>query len=503
LVRRVATVGFAILLALVFASGEARAGDDMRVCVLKISGADRQLKSEIVRLIDQPYSMLRASSFFKAVKRLRFGRRLSSAKVRRLAKYLNLGAIVTGKVIREKRGRFLVLKIRDGASGRVSETVRHRLRGDELGSGATRLRRELIGALERVRIGDVEVEEVARVQESEEAEEAEESEEAESEDDWGDEDGDWDELGDDGWDDDGDIDEGGDINDGDADEGDDTNAIDEGDADAGEIRREKSSLVDDRGGSGPNVAVDGGLGAQFRNLRFVSDPSLTGTEVPIDYQGGLVPAAFVGLEVYPMAIAGKGGKLADLGIDANFEQALTISTIIDPDGGSADNAFDVSTSYRRFGAGVRYRLAVNRVRLAVRAGLGRSAFTLDKAAAMGPVDLPNTTYTFFDPGVTAELPIGQLSIDAGVRYLVVLGAGEIVDAASYGRAGISAFDAAGGITYAVRPNIGVRLGFRVTRVKLDFAGGGMLSDRNGDDDNDVMSARDLYAGGLLTGSYQF
>ena len=616
--------GLALALVALWSAEDAFAGDKMRVCVLKISGTrDDDLKNDVIRLINQPYSILKASTFFKTATRMRIGKKLTPPNLRRLAKFLRLGAMIDGSLV-AKSGRYrLVLKVRDGRSGVVVERIRHTLRGKNLNeSEKKRLRRDLISALERIRLdagavasggfgGDDDEEEEEKKEEKKEKKEkvpVDDLEEDEGADDLeedvaprrktkaelaaerraalaekrrkareeriarreareearrkareeriakrkaadeerrkareearrkrqeeaerrrkerearkaakakGDEE---DDLEDDLEEDDleSDVEEDDleedleEDEESDVEESKPTRTAGAGDDDEEEDEEEEGPVVTkspgpkDAGPAGaPAVIANAGLGAFSRTLTFDFDGALMGAERPIDYESSFVPSAFVDLELYPMALTGERGLLADIGVDARFEQALSLSSTVDPDGGAADNAFDVATTYRRFAVGLRYRLELSPVLIGLRVGYGQSAFELDKGGAMGMVDIPNIKYTYVDPGVTVSYPMGKLSIDAAARFLAMLSAGEIQEPTSYGQTKILGLDVDAGVNYLVTSAIGVRLGVRLAQMNLTFRGTGDLSDRNNDMAQDVDAATDRYLGGYLTGSYRF
>src|SRR5690606_27925507 len=92
------------------------------------------------------------------------------------------------------------------------------------------------------------------------------------------------------------------------------------------------------GSANDAMVANAGLGVTSRNLTFDASSAMN---QPIDYAGGFAPSAFVDFELYPMAFGGGSGLLANIGIDARFEQALILESTVDPDGGDAGNAFDV------------------------------------------------------------------------------------------------------------------------------------------------------------------
>jgi sulfite reductase (ferredoxin) len=153
---KVLLTGMAALIGASWGTGSAAAGDKMRVCVVELEGArNRDLQNDLTDAIRQSYQILGDSTFYKAAKRMRMGKPLAPANLKRLAKFLKLGAVIDGTLV-AKRGKYeLLLRVRDARTGAISERIRHTLRKPRIAKNElTRVRRDMINALERIRLDD-------------------------------------------------------------------------------------------------------------------------------------------------------------------------------------------------------------------------------------------------------------------------------------------------------------------------------------------------------------
>jgi hypothetical protein len=603
---KVLLTGLAALVGASWGMGSAVAGDKMRVCVVELEGArNRDLQNDLADAIRQSYQILGDSTFYKAAKRMRMGKPLAPANLKRLAKFLRLGAVIDGTLV-AKRGKYeLLLKVRDARTGAISERIRHTLRKPRITKNElTRIRRDMINALERIRLDDggatsgpgpaakpkkddfedleeedleeeeitseivearpkpktraerraearrkakearearrqVALEKKRKAREAREARKkaaAEKKRKAQEErlarrraaqerrraareererkrraaargggrsdeedlDDLDEEDleeEDLDDLEEDDLEEEEELDDREIVTASAEDDKEDGGKGSGGSATASVASKSAASSE----GAGDAMVANAGLGFTSRNLTFDASSAMN---QPIDYAGGFAPSAFVDFELYPMAFGGGSGLLSNIGIDARFEQALILESTVDPDGGDAGNAFNVDTTFRRYGVGLRYRHMLGSLTVAARVGYGSSTFELDKPEGM-EVDIPNVAYTFADPGLGLVYSMGKLAFGAHVRFLAILGTGEIQELEQYGQAKILAFDGDIGADYALTSSIGLRLGARLAQLQFTFAGNGALNDRDGDGEQDVAGATDRYLGGYLTGFYRF
>jgi hypothetical protein len=243
------------------------------------------------------------------------------------------------------------------------------------------------------------------------------------------------------------------------------------------------------------VLVAGGSVAS-RKLDFnVRDGVMNG---PAAYEGPVVGGIYATGEIYPLAFQpGQSSLLRNLGVSFVFDRVLKLESAVD-DG--MDGVVNLPTSQTRYGLGARYRLNLGSSptspSLVMGAGYNKLTFEIDRGAAPGAiVDLPNTDYTYLDPGLTLRVPVGdKLAFTVDARLMLFLDAGEIQDPEQYGRAVVTGFDADAAADYRLSERFFVRVGLHLTAVGFDFKGTGEKTDLNGDEQQDVGGAFDRYLG---------
>ncbi len=162
------------------------------------------------------------------------------------------------------------------------------------------------------------------------------------------------------------------------------------------------------------------------------------------------------------------------------------------------------TVQRRYGVGATYRLLLGRSEgspsVEVKVGYSKSKFKIDKSKIPTGVnlDVPNTIYTWIDPGLRFRMPLGQAAaLHAEGRFLAVMGTGEMQKPTQYGAAKVTGFDAEVGMEYWLTSRYLVRAGGRYTALGYDYQGNGVLTDRDGDGAVDVGGALDAYLAGYI------
>ena len=124
-------------------------------------------------------------------------------------------------------------------------------------------------------------------------------------------------------------------------------------------------------------------------------------------------------------------------------------------------------------------------------------FSIDESGAPEGVviDIPDTSYTYIDPGLGLRFPItGSIAALGEARFLFVTKAGQIQQMMQYGTTTITGYDVDLGGEYKLSSSLLVRAGLRYTALSLKFDGSGELTDRNGDGTQDVTAAKDKYLG---------
>jgi hypothetical protein len=138
----------------------------------------------------------------------------------------------------------------------------------------------------------------------------------------------------------------------------------------------------------------------------------------------------------------------------------------------------------------------------------RSKFVIDKMAAPAgvTVDIPNTDYTYVDPGLAIRYPMSpKLALVGGVRFDLITNTGEMQQPDQYGAATVYGFDLDAGGDYTLNKQWFVHAGLKLSTIGFTFKGNGMLSNnRDGDPTTiDVQGARDTYYGAVVTAGYLY
>jgi hypothetical protein len=248
-------------------------------------------------------------------------------------------------------------------------------------------------------------------------------------------------------------------------------------------------------------AVDAVFGASFmaRSLTFNTTLQMN---KPLGYKQTLLPGGYVDATFYPLGFSHGGGFLSGLGLNVEFDRVLKVSAQqVAMDGTKVQ--MPITEQRYKVGAVVRFPFGAGAA-AALTAGYGAETFNISRGT--NTVDIPNSKYTFVDPGAQLHYPLGDklsLNVDAGV--MLILKAGDITTAQEYGTASVLGFEGDLGLDYMVTHNIFVRAAGRFETVGFTFKGTGMLSNsRDGDaTSQDVFGARDTHYGAQLTLGYAY
>jgi hypothetical protein len=251
------------------------------------------------------------------------------------------------------------------------------------------------------------------------------------------------------------------------------------------------------------VRADLGPSFQNRSLKFNSRTFDTGLGPPKAYSNSFVPGARFEGEVYPLAFQSPGSPLAGLGLAAQVDQtvSLTLRTSLQPDAA-------LKATQRNYNIGLRYRYVFGNTptsaSVTVGVGYGRRTFTVDRTPLMDGItlDLPDTDYKYFDPGVDVRVPIaGAVAIFLGGRALAITKAGAITSAAEYGQATVTGFTGDAGLDFVLSNRFAFRVSGEFAQVGLKFRGLGVTKATNRDMDPttvDIYGATDRSFGGAVT-----
>jgi hypothetical protein len=256
-----------------------------------------------------------------------------------------------------------------------------------------------------------------------------------------------------------------------------------------------------------------GFSFTSRNLSFTTSPGLTNK--PQGYKGGLpVTGVYVGADLYPLAFNAKNRSITrDLGLTFLFDRVLSISSQLTyTDMGGATQKVSLGTTEQHYALGVVFRHTLGTRPMAptlfASVRYNRAKFVIDKATApMGvTVDIPNTDYTYVDPGLAIRYPVTpKIALDGGARVLVITNTGEMQSPDQYGAATVLGFDLDAGADYLLNKQWFVHAGLKLSTIGFSFKGAGTLSNnRDGDPTTvDVSAARDTYYGAIVTAGYLY
>jgi hypothetical protein len=260
-----------------------------------------------------------------------------------------------------------------------------------------------------------------------------------------------------------------------------------------------------------NRALDGVVGLSFnaRRLSFTADadlgPPAGGKGSPPGYKMSIpVAGAMIDLTAYPLAFGHSNKSITkDIGINVFFDRVLIINS---KDPMNAD--MKLATSMQRFAFGGVFRYPLGKGADAPVVGgmlrYGRQNFTIEHTGANNP-DIPNVNYTIIEPSGFFKYPMSpQITINAGLGFMLIPGSGQIQNDDQYGSASVLGFEGELGGDYAIGKAMFVRAALKVESIGFKFKGTGALStNRDGDVAQDVSGARDTYFGGAVTVGYLY
>lgn len=253
----------------------------------------------------------------------------------------------------------------------------------------------------------------------------------------------------------------------------------------------------------PMLRIFVGGSVVSRNLSFSSRADL-GDQAPQTLSTQAI-GVYARADVFPF----KSGLVSKLGFSAVLERAFTMSL---PEADAVSQASETTFAQTRFGASARYKVieskGVYSPTIVASVGANKLIFTYDRPTPGDDVleATPETSYTYFDPGVAIVFPIAsKFSLNAEAKGLLVTQAGKFLEDAQYGEATVIGLDMEAGAEYAITTNILIALGVRYSQFGMDFDGTGTRTkDADGDlNTDDVGGAEDRYISGFLTAGYAY
>jgi len=256
------------------------------------------------------------------------------------------------------------------------------------------------------------------------------------------------------------------------------------------IRKRKGKRRD----AGPTATAlaRAGAGASVAQRQLTYDTRSGFTQIPPRVRttagGGRVDG-----ELYPFALAGRGGKLANLGLAASYDKTFGLSIKIP----NLEVRAPISQSHYSLGA--RYRLAIGESStIAFGLDYVRRKYIADRARLMAVVlDAPDVDYSAVAPGVAARVPVTpMITAIAGIDGMLMLATGPIQLTPSYGPATVYGIEGLAGVDVAITSQIGLRVALEYSRISLSFNGKGQMTTSRDNDvtTQDVNGATDRWIG---------
>jgi hypothetical protein len=235
-------------------------------------------------------------------------------------------------------------------------------------------------------------------------------------------------------------------------------------------------------------------------LTFDADSSAA---APQGYVGAMVPGFFIDLNVYPVAFSETKGFLRNIGLNLMVDQVFQIESKLQ---GMAETVLPTTQSRLGFGAVYRHNLSPDKKSgITLRGSLKYAflSFNIDKEDAPA-VTIPNVDYSYLEPGVSISVPVTpEFEVGVGGHFYIIQSTGEIQEANQYGGAAVSGLDGELTATYKITSRILLRGSGRYAAITHTFDGSGNLTDRDGNQQQDVGSATDSYLSFFATAGYLY
>jgi hypothetical protein len=485
-----------------------------RIVVLEVEGArNGALRGSLVEIVGEENRVIDGAKYTRLAKRMKAGK-LTPENVALVAAKLEADGVIESMIVADRDRYMLRIRVREGATGRTIKKLAIKLKKPALSRGMqAQLSERLLDSIDGLRFNDAELdfepESGAPDDEDDEVDEEKPANETPagmaSKKSRGDRMADRRVASLD--DEDGDI-----VDEDEEDEGDDDD--DDDDLDDDEAPRPSRAGGVKRGATKPMAAavhrrrgamsLTAGVTVMTRELTFTTRPDMI--NAPQGYTGPPAPAARVAGELYPLAIdSSRTGLAANIGIGFELDHVIGLQTQVD----SGGMAVNLPTNEMRYSAGLRMRHAFGskptHPSIKLSANYSRLEFAVQKQEGVA-IDLPNTSYTYFDPGLELRVPFtARVAMIAGARAMLMRSAGEVQQDDQYGTAKITGYDAGGGFEVAWSPRLVFQLAARYMAIGYEFQGDGEMSNnRDGDPMSiDVGGALDRYISGSLTAGYLF
>ncbi len=253
----------------------------------------------------------------------------------------------------------------------------------------------------------------------------------------------------------------------------------------------------------PALRVDAGVSASARSLKFNSRGGNFNGIGPEPYANALVPGARVEAEVFPLSFQNPSSAAAGLGLWFDYDRTLSLTLRSEATDGTSATA---KADQQHYSVGVEYRIAFGSSAMAPTAtigiGYGKRTFKAERGALNGiMLDLPDVDYTMAQPILELRVPIaGSVALVLGGRGMLITNAGSIVTPEQYGQAKVFGFEGSAGIDILLGQRFAIRFIGELSQVGYTFKGGATMSDDRDNDPTtqDVFGATDRSYGGAAT-----
>lgn len=256
--------------------------------------------------------------------------------------------------------------------------------------------------------------------------------------------------------------------------------------DSSEAESEAEPADEESEGTAPGLVAT--VGVKFLNRKLTFNDTLTQlSDMPLydpayvirDYELQLDPILYVNLQLYPGALLGGEGFIANLGIVGAFEQGIPVTSKYA--GTIQQVPRELKNNTQEWYAGLRMRMPGSSSEFGAVVTYGEHKFILEGDEAF-PI-IPDTTYGNLRLGADAALSFGKVfaTLDVGVRF--VLSSGELEKFWFRNASGLGL-------------DVGLRLGYELSESFSVVLGGDMI--RYGFDFNAIDPERDTrVAGGAI------
>ena len=267
------------------------------------------------------------------------------------------------------------------------------------------------------------------------------------------------------------------------------------DGDTAAVRKRRRRAPDDEAAPLLTARVGAGGSVAQRQLSWQLRSGFT--QIPprvLTYAG----AGRVDGELYPLALADPGSRLAGLGLAAAYDKTFGLSIKI------PNQTVRAPINQSHYTVGARFRFAVGEASsIALGLDYARRKYTADRGGLMGAtLDAPDVDYAAVSPVVAIRVPVtGSVAVFGGADGLLVFEAGGIQKSASYGPAKVYGLEGSAGVDIALARQIALRIAVEYSQIAFSFTPQGATLANNRDADptsQDIMGATDRSIGGAVT-----